>query len=367
MHLADETTAEEVSADEVAIIFSFLSHVDIMRARVCKTWRDAAKKTLVPLWDFKVDSVRSYNAMRVMATSLPNLQQIALFNLGEGHKYSDGEDADEAWVAATANDTSHDIDIISSLTKLRVLQIDTKLFLNGRYPVLFDFPLLSELRITTSDHLTFDLGMLSTGCPSLKELELSGNQELAGNLRSLRVLKDTLEKVQINNCQQIEGDFMDLADFPRLKKLDLWHRYDTAVTGDVRDIGEDDFPALESLLLPATVCGGMYYEFQLISEVPSFMQAIHLLLQRTPTLFREDLLLRAFSWCLSLDSPDCYDYHYHYEIPFPPFTLQIIRAGSRLGWSWNNSNPWSARIVHHLCEINWLDPEPSSESSGYEA
>eukprot|EP00984_Skeletonema_dohrnii_P037381 scaffold39397_cov233-Skeletonema_dohrnii-CCMP3373.AAC.3 len=49
MQLADETAAEEVSADEVAIILGFLSHADIMRARGCKTWRDAAKKTLVPL------------------------------------------------------------------------------------------------------------------------------------------------------------------------------------------------------------------------------------------------------------------------------------------------------------------------------
>ena len=44
-HLADGTT-EELSADEVAIIFSFLSHNEIMHARVCETWRDAAKKTI---------------------------------------------------------------------------------------------------------------------------------------------------------------------------------------------------------------------------------------------------------------------------------------------------------------------------------
>jgi len=82
---------------------------------------------------------------------------------------------------------------------------------------------------------------------------------------------------------------------------------------------------------------------------------VHLLLQRTPTLFKEDLLLRAFGWSLSEDSPYWYDYN---ETPYPPFNLQIIRAGSRLGWSWYSDD--------HSCEINWLDPEPSSESGDYE-
>ena len=96
---------------------------------------------------------------------------------------------------------------------------------------------------------------------------------------------------------------MDLADFPHLKELDL---YGTAVTGDVRDIGEDDFSDLESLALPESVHGGVCYTFQLISEVPSTMQAIHLLLQRNPTLFDEYWLSRAFAWSLSGQSPDWY-------------------------------------------------------------
>ena len=73
MHLADES-AEDVSADEVAIILSFLHPMDIMHARVCRTWRDAAKKTIIPLTKYHVDSVRKVNAMRVMSTALPNLE-----------------------------------------------------------------------------------------------------------------------------------------------------------------------------------------------------------------------------------------------------------------------------------------------------
>jgi len=79
---------------------------------------------------------------------------------------------------------------------------------------------------------------------------------------------------------------MDLADFPRLEELDLRC---TNVTGDLRDIiGEDDFPVLESLYLPDTFSRGIDYDFQRISDVPSFMHTIHLVLQRhqQPTPFK---------------------------------------------------------------------------------
>jgi hypothetical protein len=143
MHLADESVAD-LSTDEVAIIFSFLSREDIMHARVCCTnWRDAAKKTLVPLTEFEVNSVRKYNAMRVMSTALPNLQQISLHYLGRRRKYSDGEDPNEGIVAKTANYTPRDIDIISRFSKLRILEIHLA-SLNGRYPVFFNFPHLQK-------------------------------------------------------------------------------------------------------------------------------------------------------------------------------------------------------------------------------
>ena len=38
--------------------------------------------------------------------------------------------------------------------------------------------------------------------------------------------------------------------------------------------------------------------------------------------------------------------------------------GSRRGWSWCS---YDYKDECHSCEINWLDPEPSSESDDYEA
>jgi hypothetical protein len=98
------------------------------------------------------------------------------------------------------------------------------------------------------------------------------------------------------------------------------------------------------------------------ADVPRVMHAIHLLLQRTPTLFEKyDSLSEAFCWSLSRDSPDCYGRER--GSPPLPFELQFFQAGSRRGWSWY---AWSGPSLFS-CEINWLDPEPSSESSAYEA
>ena len=80
LHLASDEAAKELSIDEVAIIFGFLSHVDIMHARVCSTWREAAKKA-TPLRIFYTHSIRTYNAMRAMSTALPNLQKISIHRL----------------------------------------------------------------------------------------------------------------------------------------------------------------------------------------------------------------------------------------------------------------------------------------------
>eukprot|EP00984_Skeletonema_dohrnii_P036432 scaffold37414_cov255-Skeletonema_dohrnii-CCMP3373.AAC.2 len=175
----DDNTTEKGRIDEVAIILSFLPRKDIMRARqVCTTWRDAAMKTIVPLCEFRVDSVRAYNAMRAMSTSLPNLQQISICNINA----SNGEDPD-------------DINIISIFRNLRSLDIWRHASLNGRYPVLFNFPLLEKLSVSDCRYLKWDLEMLQ-GLTSLKELDCTRSL-LTGNLSSLGALKDSLEKVRL--------------------------------------------------------------------------------------------------------------------------------------------------------------------------
>ena len=86
---ADPAVVEQLDDNVIAISFGCFPPEDTMRMRcVCKKWREAAKTTIVPMADFGVNSVVKYNAMRVMTTALPNLQQITICRLGNGHKYS---------------------------------------------------------------------------------------------------------------------------------------------------------------------------------------------------------------------------------------------------------------------------------------
>jgi hypothetical protein len=289
-----------LSVDLLANILGFLPVDNIMCSRrINKKSMEAAKMTTVPPTDFVVN-MKSYNAMRVMTSEMPNLQQITIGNLGRGRKWRDGEDPDVERAAIYAPWKTYDIEIISNFRKLRYLTIDDRICgaLNGRYLFLFSsFPLLQKLSLQHCNFLKWDLEML-TGLPLLKELDCFCNPLCAGNIISLRVLKDTLEKVRVTAALCVEGNFMDLADFSHLKELNL---IGTAVTGDIRDIGEHDFTSLESLILPKGVYGGSFYELQRISDAPDLVRAVYLLKKQRPA-----LRMKYWYGKLSEDSSDWY-------------------------------------------------------------
>ena len=338
-------------SDVLPNIFGFLTVKNIMRSRrINKKSMEAVRKTIPPTTYFFVDSVEKFNALTVMTEAMPNLQQITLSWLGWRQIWSDGEDANEVLAARYAHFTSHDIEIISNFSKLRMLSISSAP-LNGRYRFLFSsFPLLQKLDIDNCGYLKWDLEMLA-GLPVLKELKCCRNPNLTGNISSLRVLKDSLVEVKIYNCPSVEGNFMDLADFPHLKELVL---EDTlAVTGDIRDIGESDFSSLERLDLPNGVYGASGAKFQRISDGPKLIKALYPLTKHRP-----HLSISRY-WFLSEDSPDCYESRG--ESDLRPFHIWFVEAGSRIGYRWiNDEQPLAP------CEVNWLDPEPDRESSDYE-
>ena len=275
---ATDPVADQLDDNMVATIFGCLYLLDIIRMRrVCKKWREAAKKAIVPMTDFCVDVDAKYRAMAMMTTALPNLQQLSIYPLSSGRGYYDGEDPVGHGHQNQNDSNSYDIDIISNFTRLRSLQIKAIDSLNGSYPTLFSFPNLQYLTMSHNFQLKWDLEMLSD-LPLLRELDVDSNTLLRGSVGSLRVLKNTLVKVRIVCCPNIQGNFMDLADFPRLTGLNLGT---TMVTGDVREIdGENDFSCLENILLPKTVIGGFGYQFQRISEVASVMNALYLCMRR---------------------------------------------------------------------------------------
>ena len=44
----------------------------------------------------------------------------------------------------------------------------------------------------------------------------------------------------------------------------------------------------------------------------------------------------------------------------PPFTLEFVKASSRLGWRWKAIPRFGDSDDISSCEINWLDEEPDS-------
>lgn len=259
----------------------------------------------------------------------------------------DGQDPDEEEAAQTADWTTHthDVEIIFGFRKLQILEIDA--WLNGIYPDFFNFSCLQILTLHSCG-MKWDLTMLA-GLPVLKELDCDYHVNnmshcVTGNIKDLRVLKETLEKILIQHCENVEGNFMDLADFPHLKCLCL---DETAVSGDIRDIGEHDFVALEEgeLSLPENGYGCHEFMFPAVSDVRDFFQRL------------DARVIRLLPWyyrCyISEESDDWY--------PGFPFYAEIVRVGprSRLGWMWKGG-------PYNNCEVNWIDPEPESDSSGYE-
>jgi hypothetical protein len=360
----------KLSSNQTAVILGFLDYKNIMISRrVSRKFCDAAKMTIVPMYrgsnyrtsglNLRVNSVKKYNGMVVMTKAVPNVIYLAIGYLDSGHKYSDGEDPDEEWAAGTANKTTLDIGIISNFRKLRRLDIFTSQTLNGRYPSLFNFPLLQILDIDCS-RLRWDLDML-VGLPSLQELRCHGGK-VTGNIKSFSVLKRTLKVIRFKQSSEIEGKFTDLADFPRLKTLEL--TYCSNLTGDIRKLGSSDFPKLTKLQLPKGVIGGRDYQFQRVSEVPSVINALYRLSRRDPSPFPDfnDYLYR--NWKLSKDSPDWYDAVGQQGMPAPPHTVGFVRVGTRLGWRWLSPSRYGTS--KNSCEVNWLDPEPGRDSSDYE-
>eukprot|EP00984_Skeletonema_dohrnii_P034205 scaffold33505_cov101-Skeletonema_dohrnii-CCMP3373.AAC.2 len=134
------STVTDLSTDVIEMTFGHLPPIDIMRARVCRKWRQAARNTIVPLTEFIVvlPDTRQYNAMEAMTTSLSNLQQIVLQSLDYTRKNT-----------STTMERTHmktklsalpiilrNIGIVSNFTMLIHLAI-LGAPLNGRYPFLF--------------------------------------------------------------------------------------------------------------------------------------------------------------------------------------------------------------------------------------
>ena len=125
----------------------------------------------------------------------------------------------------------------------------------------------------------------------------------------------------------------------------------TAVEGDFRNIGPDDFPSIRRLEVGGHVYGGG--DLASLADAEAVMLAIYFLKKRNPE------ILEGKRWRLSEDSPQRYGVDGRYSRA-PPFYVEFVEAGSRIGWRWTNL------MFGGSCETNWLDPEVKESEEGYE-
>lgn len=347
---------ETLSTDEIAFVFGYLSWKEILHARVCKTFKHAASLTLVPPTDsvphvlgkceFCVESTRSYRALATwMANALPNLQQICFFNLpninnGEDPEYGQDDHRIGSHLPA------HQIDIISAYKNLTSLTLGN-ISLNGCYPGLFRFPLLKKLHIYDVERLKLNLEEISN-CTLLEEIFFMALGHLSGDVKSLRFAKNTLQIIHIQSCSGMSGNFMDLGDFPKLEWLCL---DDTSVSGDWRKLKGHHFPALNQISLPIGVYGSCMRAFDHVEDAPEVMNVICALIKRNGTVIDEGR-----QWHLADESVDHYDMDI-FSLLGPPFQIEVVHAGPRLGWRWTNGKR------RGCCEVVWYDDEPIESST----
>ena len=367
-----------LAIDEISSILGYLSWKEILVARVSSKWRDAARLTFPPQsisprsmktrWttpDYYVRNRDAALALSWLSRDLPRMKTVYVnFSIPSSSQFAiaAGENAesssrlsddDSIWAQfGRVNQPSPsppiDLKILESfrhLERLVLYQTD----LRGSYPFLFQFKYLKSLDLTGNDEIEWDLAMLS-GLPNLEKLAAGGNELVTGNLRSVRALRDTLVSFWLVGCHKIGGTVQDLADFPRLEELSLLH---TKVIGDIRQFGANDFVAIKELNLPSGVYG--FGDLQFIQDAPSVMLAKCYLKRRNPSLFRD------ISWRLAENSPQRYSAEgICHPSCTPPFDVEFVQAGPRIGWRWTNS------ALGGSCEVHWLDPEPDVSDNSYE-
>lgn len=329
---------------------SFLSWQEALNARACgRRWKRAA--ALAPVAELDVRHRDVGLDLPRIAGALPSVRSFRIdFGTSRTREFEiqDGDEAEPTLQFAMADYTPPpevDLEPIRRFAGLRHLAL-RQTRLNGKYPYIFQFKNLVSLDLLWNTRLKWDLELLA-GLPNLQRLCCPQNHSLTGDLSSVRVLRGTLTELKLLYCHNVTGELHDVYDLPLLETLDV---SGTSVVGDIRTIGPDDFPVLKKLGLGDGVYGGG--KMQRINEASSLMEARYQLMKRIPDVFKQK------RWNLADDSPDRYDVRGHHSRE-PPFLVEFVKIGLRMGWRWTNA------VCGGCCEINWLDPEPRPSDEEY--
>jgi len=338
--------AETLGPDTLSTVMSFLSWKDVSRARlVNRNWRQNAPS--IPLY-----RIKNRNSALALKRASPFSKRISRIfcgiHRGDPLNFAKGKDSLPEPRSHRQARAPRPIDLEACIANVEGLR-ELTLFgtnLNGFYPFLVQFRRLRVLVLSENYDLKWDLSTLAN-LPMLEVLHCKYNTHLTGNLRDVRALQSGLKQLDLSACGKIEGSLHDLADFPCLEVLCVLA---TKITGDVRNIRESDFPALEICKLgQSAIYGGGYYVDR-ITDVAPIIQGRYRLKKR---MLKPNDNFAALK--LSNESPDRYLHERE-----PPFWVEFVVAGPRLGWRWTNLDLGGA------CETNWFDPEPQPSDADYD-
>jgi hypothetical protein len=254
----DAWQSHTLPIDVLAEILTFLPWTQVVMTRsVCWQWLEASRVT--PVREIVVAKHKTAIALGILSTTLPALLGLTIdFSQRVSEKFIvDDEMLENA----------------RGFRNLRSLAL-CQTSLQWSAPKIMQFQHLESLDLFRSSELHWDLSDLAS-LPKLRNLDCSHNRKLLGNIRSLQILSETLKKCVLAGCVNITGDLQDVAS---LRVLEVFIIRDTHITGDIRNIGPDDFPSIQTFDLNDTIYGGNVVNR--IGDAPGVMEARHVFLMR---------------------------------------------------------------------------------------
>ena len=201
-----DVAVDMLDEDSLTLVLGFLRWTDILKARVCKKWREAARRTTVPQtkvewrtgnypsFELLINNRKFANALSWISEALPLVPSLRFdFQISASKEFDivDGEDSEpDTRFRRREGLPPVDLTPISNFIGLKNLYFWSVDF-NGRYPFLFNFRQLESLTILFGGMLKWDLADLS-GLPVLKKLCVIHHPYLTGNLKSVIHLRSTL-------------------------------------------------------------------------------------------------------------------------------------------------------------------------------
>eukprot|EP00980_Cylindrotheca_fusiformis_P009804 scaffold2156_cov115-Cylindrotheca_fusiformis.AAC.29 len=359
-------------------ILSYLPWKDIVTKirRVNRTFRDAVQWTPVALVedddnDDDATIVWTASHLQDLVKCIPRLQRLRLRG---------------AWLFLFCLEQEEMLrQIVTGWKDLKHLDISTKTnnnnlnsfqqFFSSSTP--FAAPATHKLLFHNLNQLTYldvsgngaflvaDLEDVAT-LSNLEVLNCQGSLRLTGSLSSLATasLHTTLHVCDLKGCLEVTGHVRDLMGCQELLYLGL---RDTSVHGTLADVQVGDYP---SLIYVDWIHGGAMDSAEEEEEDASLfigtdlasVSSASVAVQRVYQLYKilPSIRLSLCTFYLSSHSPDFYSKPRNPSgvcwSRDPPFRVEILNVGGRIGWRWTNGTQRGA------CDIRWIDTTTTTSS-----